>query len=120
MLRIAKLQAAEIPPCVSHFKFCGFDFRSRNFLYCPQPALRLSLLAELMETFRAEYFCVRCGISWNDRRNDNAFAFCDEFFAAAACSLKQQFHSGLVFSVKNACLWNPFVSSVADVELNSA
>lgn len=31
-----------------------------------------------METFRAEPFCLRVRIFGNDRRNDYAFAFCDE------------------------------------------
>ena len=31
-----------------------------------------------METFRSEHFCMRVRIFGNDRRNDYAFAFCDE------------------------------------------
>ena len=55
-----------------------FNFRTRNLLYRSQPALCLSFLAERMETFRSKHFCMRVRIFGNDRRNDYAFAFCDE------------------------------------------
>ena len=55
-----------------------FNFRTRNLLYRSQPALCLSFLAERMETFHSEHFCMRGRIFGNDRRNDCAFAFCDE------------------------------------------